>query len=439
MKYLVAILLAVVLFCDVYRIGLSLGPGLSVKNAVLYMAAMAFTLRLVVQGGFKFTLPRLHGAFAVIIGYAILSFLYLVLVVKWGDYRLMSAVIALKSNLVDHFLFFAVAYYGAQTTEDALELLRYLMYVVVASSFITVVNATGLMTIGVMEVGANGRVEGALGEPNQYASFLAIMIPMLIAAYATSTKVVGKLFWLSGIALSVIAMIMTVSRGGMLALLVACIWGTFHFRRHLPVGKIMVIGTLCLVAIIIYAAVDGTWGRLLQERVIGQTFVTTGDATSGRSEIWETAINRMMDSPWTLLTGFGWFAYESMGFRFATHNTYLLWWFNLGLVGLLAYLLLLGQVFTTANKAVAVATPRVRPHLMAFAVGAIALAVAIFFVNLFGPWQYIWSLIGLCTRLGVNMLSEQAAVPAASTAPPTEPKRATVRYGWRAAENSPVR
>ena len=441
MKYLVALLLVVVLFCDVYRIGLSLGPGLSVKNAVLYMAAMAFMLRMVVQGGFKFTLPRLHGAFAFLIGYALLSVLYLVLIVKWEDYRVLPAVISLKSNLIDHFLFFAVCYYGAQTTSDALRVLRILMYVVVASSIITVVNALGLMTIGAMEIGDNGRVEGALGEPNQYASFLATMIPPLVAAFATSRRAIGKLFWAGGILLSLVAMIMTVSRGGMLALLLASLWGTFYFRRYLPVGRIVTAGVVCLALVLIFAALSGTYGHLLHERVIGQTFVTTGDMSSGRSEIWGSAINRMMESPWTLLTGFGWFAYESMGFRYATHNAYLLLWFNLGIVGTLAFVLILAQVFRTASKAAVVASPEARPHVIGFAVGVVALSVAIFFVNLIGPWSYIWSLVGLCTRLAVNELSAHKQVladtPVATT--PSESRNPRVRYGWRAAENSPAR
>ncbi|MET0658721.1 MAG: O-antigen ligase family protein [Steroidobacteraceae bacterium] len=433
MKYLIAILFVVVFFCDVYGVGLSFGPGLSVKNAMLYMAAMAFTLRMVVQGGFKFTLPRLHGAFALIIGYALLSVLYLVLIVKWEDYRVFPAVIALKSNLIDHFLFFAVCYYGAQTTADALHLLRILMYVVVASSVITVVNASGVFTIGVMEISESGRVQGALGEHNQYASFLATMIPPLVAAFAVSRKALAKLFWAGGILLSLISMIMTVSRGGMLALIVASLWGTFYFRRYLPVGRIVTAGALCLVAILIFAALSGTYGELLQERVIGQTFVSTGDASSGRSEIWETAINRMMESPWTLFTGFGWFAYESMGFRFITHNTYLLWWFNLGVMGATAFTFILAHVFRTASKATAVASPEVRPHLMGLAVGVFALSVAIFFVNLFGPWSYIWSLVGLCTRLAVNELSARNQIRAEKAIAVNEARGPRVRYGWRAA------
>jgi hypothetical protein len=442
MKYLVAILLGVVIFCDVYRVGLSLGPGLSVKNAVLYMAAMAFVLRMVVQGGFKFTLPRLHGAFAVLIGYALMSVLLLVLVFKWPDYRTMPAVIALKSNLVDHFLFFAVCYYGAQTTDEALMMQRTLMYIVVAASVITVVNATGIATIGAMEVGANGRVEGALGEWNQYATFLATMMPPLVAALATSRRPLGKAFWAGGILLSLVALVMTVSRGGILALLVSSVWGVFYFRRYLPLRRIMPLAVLCVIAVLIIAAATGNYADMLQERLIGQTFVNTGgDATSGRSEIWETAFTRMMDSPWSLLTGFGWFAYESMGFRFATHNSYLLLWFNLGLIGLIAFILILAQIFRTTCKAVRIASPRVRPHLMGLAVGVVALAIAIFFVNLFGAWFYIWALLGLGTRLAVNELAAGKAVQSMDVDAPALPSktRREVRFGWRAADNQPAR
>lgn len=438
MKYLIAILLVVVLFCDVYSIGLSIGPGLSVKNVVLYMAAMAFALRLVVQGGFKFTLPRLHGAFAVLIMYAVVSVLVVTLIVRFPGYRLVNAVIALKSNLIDQFLFFAVCYYGATTTEDALDLLRWLMGIVVLSSFITVVNTSGLMTIGTMEVSDTGRVQGALGEANQYAAFLATMFPPLLAAYVTSRKLAGKCFWLAGAVATVVSMILTVSRGGILALLVACIWGAFYFRRYLPVRRLALGAVFALTLVLVFAALNGTYGELLHERLIGQTFVNTGgDASSGRAQIWETALTRMMESPWSLLTGFGWFVYESMGFRFITHNAYLLIWFNLGLAGLVSYLLLFGEVLRNAIRATVVASAKVRPHLMGLATGVVGLAIAIFFVNLYSPWSYIWALIGLGTRLAVNELAA-SRVSHADAAVPSRPESRGVplRTGWRAGELS---
>lgn len=438
MKYLLILLFGVALFTDVFRMGLSLGPGLSVQNAVLYMLAMAFMLRLVVRGGFQLTLPRMHAAFALLIGYAILSVLIIALVVKLPGYRLIPGVIALKSNLIDQFLFFAICYYGAATTTEALLVLRALLVIVVTSSVITVVNATGLMTIGALEVGASGRVQGALGEANQYAAFLATMVPPLMAACATSRRPAARLFWLAGLLLSLISIVMTVSRGGILALVLSCAWGTFYFRRYLPVGRIMAATALSLAAVLAFAAMSGTYIDMLHERVIGQTFVNTGgDMTSGRSEIWETAFTRMMEAPWSLLSGFGWFAYESMGFRFLTHNTYLLFWFNLGLVGVLSFVFLLTHVFRTATHAVAIASPDTRLHLMGLTVGVVALAVAIFFVNLFSPWSFIWALIGLGMRLAVNELAAHRANAAAtrvgaqsSTGP---------RFGWSAAEKLPAR
>ncbi|MET0657586.1 MAG: hypothetical protein ABW110_05440, partial [Steroidobacteraceae bacterium] len=155
------------------------------------------------------------------------------------------------------------------------------------------------------------------------------------------------------------------------------------------------------------------------------------------AQMWQTALTRMMETPSSLLTGFGWFVYESMGFRFLTHNTYLLLWFNLGLAGLISYLLLFGEVLRTAIKATAVASANVRPHLIGLATGVVALAIAIFFVNLFSPWSYIWALIGLGTRLAVNELTESSASPANAADPSTsQPRRLPMRTGWRAGELS---
>ena len=442
MKYILPILLLALIVVDVTREGMSLGPGLSLKNAILYVAAMAFTLRLAVQGEFRLTLPQLHAAFGLLIGYAVISLLVLVLVFKTPGYRPIPAVIALKSNLIDHFLFFAVCYYGAQTQAETLGVLRILLAIVAASSIITVGNALGWFAIGAIEIGSNGRVQGAMGEANQHAAFLATMIPPLVAAYVVSRRLLGKCFWMCGIVLSLVALAMTASRGGMLALLVGAIVGTYVFRRYLPVGRIAMAGALCVAVVLVVAFMSG-YAQLLYERVIEQTFIATGDMSSGRSEIWETAFSRMMESPWSLVSGFGWFRYETMAFRYLSHNSYLHLWFNLGLVGLFAFIAILLQLWRLARKAVAIAEPAVRANLIGAAVGLIGLAVSIFFVNLFTPWPYIWALLGLNARLAVNELAavrdrQRAAENKEASKPRRSLQQPARRPGWSAAQGSPI-
>ena len=156
--------------------------------------------------------------------------------------------------------------------------------------------------------------------------------------------------------------------------------------------------------------------------------------SSGRTEIWTTVLEVMFGTPLTLLTGFGWEAYGTFPFRWVTHNHYLQQFFNLGLIGLICSVLLLVVPIRTANAAANYAHPDVRPMLIAFAIGTIALATAVFFVNLYTPWLYYWSYAGIVMRLAANALEPQAHAPAAVTArAQRRGERSRDPHGWTAA------
>ena len=59
--------------------------------------------------------------------------------------------------------------------------------------------------------------------------------------------------------------------------------------------------------------------------------------------------------------------------------------------------------------------PDVRPMLIGFGIGTIAVATAVFFVNLYSPWLYYWSYAGIVMRLAANAL--EPTMPAAEAVP----------------------
>jgi O-antigen ligase len=134
------------------------------------------------------------------------------------------------------------------------------------------------------------------------------------------------------------------------------------------------------------------------------------------------------------LTGFGWYSYLSFPFRWVTHNHYLEQFFNLGLVGLCCSVLLLVVGVRTARRAAIYASPEVRPALISFGIGTIAIATAVFFVNLYLPWLYYWCYAGIVMRLAANALEPPAY--ATATVPAAPPKRSRAvrdQHGWTAA------
>jgi O-antigen ligase len=175
-----------------------------------------------------------------------------------------------------------------------------------------------------------------------------------------------------------------------------------------------------------------SYGNLLAERMVGAGSADAGTVSSGRSDIWATALAAMVAHPITFITGYGWDVYSSMPFQFATHNHYLYLWFNLGLVGLVGGSYLLFSGIGRARRASLQAAPPYRGQLIAFVLGGVGIATAVFFVNLHQPWYYFWMYAGVVMRLVLLVQRKPATVPvtSASDVPRRLPTSRRDPYGW---------
>lgn len=186
-------------------------------------------------------------------------------------------------------------------------------------------------------------------------------------------------------------------------MVVGGVLGAYYLRAVIPTRVLVRAGaglTLLSVVVLIGAVAVG-YGDLLLDR-FGLLGSTGFEASSGRTMIWTRALGSMFDHPVTLITGFGWFAYESSRyFSFATHNSYLNILYNLGLIGLSLFLMVAVNVLRVVRRGLSRATPEARPWLIALSFGFPALLVALFFGELHSPWIYVWALVGITLRIAV--------------------------------------
>lgn len=410
-------------------------PGVKIKNALLYLIVLGLMLRMTLDRNFRVQLPGVPILFGILIGYALLTYVAIVLAIDYPRYQVLQAGFILKNSLIDQMLFFLVFFYGLRSNEDALSVLKVLLTAWALSHIMAVLDATGVLHVGDIEQRSDGRVQGAVGESNQYGAFVALSLPAIIAL-ATITRGAWRTFWLAASVVSAAALVMTVSRGAFVATFFAILFSAWLFRRFLPARKLMswvAWGTVGAVVAGVLVVSLG-FGDLIYQRVVNQGVgADLTQTSSGRTEIWATVLAVMFDKPLTLLTGFGWEAYPTFPFRWVTHNHYLQQFFNLGLLGLLCSALLMIVPIRTANRAATFARPDVRPVLIAFGMGTIALATAVFFVNLYSPWLYYWSYAGIVMRLAANALEPQAYAPEPAAAPPRRTERARDAHGWTAA------
>lgn len=411
-------------------------PGIKIKNALLYLIVLGLMLRLTMDRSYRIQLPGVPILFGILIGYSLLSYVVLVLAIHYPRYDPLVAGFTLKNSLFDQLMFFLVFFYGLRTNEEAMSVLKVLLSAWALSHIVAVLDATGYIHIGDIEQRSDGRVQGAVGESNAYGAFVALSLPPIIAMIMM-TRGMWRMFWVGASVITAATLVMTVSRGALVATAFATMAGFWMFRRYMNARKLLMWATGGSVAAVLagIVVVSLGFGQLIYTRIVGQA--TTGDITttsSGRLEIWTTVLQTMFGTPISLLTGFGWYSYLTFPFRWVTHNHYLEQFFNLGVVGLCCSVLLFVVTVRTANRAATYANADVRPALISFGIGTIAIATAVCFVNLYMPWLYYWCYAGIAMRLAANALEPPAyAVAPVATTPLQRKGPARDPHGWTAA------
>jgi hypothetical protein len=413
------------------RWDLTITTGLSAKNLLIYMLATFLALRMVTARTSVTAAGSMQIAFIVLIAYAMFTWLVSALVIEYPGYDLTATAIRLKAGLIDYFIFFLVFLFGVHTADDAMKVIKWILAGAVFANLATILDTAGLINLGYTER-MDGRTQGAIGESNQYAAYIILFIPGLIAA-AVGSRGFMRLAWLGGALLSCVALAMTASRGGIVGAIIGLAVGAYLFRHLVSYSRVAgwVLASVALLAVVMSFS---QYGGLLTERVFGQTTdIDVTEASSGRSEIWINLFYTMAQVPITFITGYGWDVYWTFPFRFSPHNHYFSLWFNLGLVGLIAGGYLLFGAISRARRAALVAEPQLRRQLIAFVMGATSVCGAVFFVELHDPWIYYWMYAGTVMRLVACV----KPVPVEQAAPetPRRPRRQIARdpYGWSGA------
>ena len=389
---------------------LSLAPGLSVKNAFLYLIFALLAVETALTRRRRLELLPVFVPFALYVFYAVFSWAVVVLLVDYPTYSPLRTLIALKSGPIENLLVLLVFFYGTRDAPRAIWLIRNIVFLIVIGNVFTVVDALGVMDLTSMEMRQDGRVGGPIGQSNEYAHFLDLFLPVIVATYLVSTGP-KKLLMLGGLVISGIAYMMALSRGAIVGLAAAGVAGAFWLRAMISPTVIARAGltAMLLSVAILGGAFAAGYGDLILER-FGQFTAGSHVASSGRTTFWTEALRSMLQQPISFLTGYGWEAYESSReFRYATHNEYLNILYNLGAIGLSFFLVTALNVLRTARAGIRHAAGVSRPFLIAFVFGFLALLGSIFFGGIYAAGIYVWAFVGICMRLAVLHTAAEAA------------------------------
>lgn len=401
MRILLSILILTLAVGHLFSLDMGLGPGLSVKNAILYLAAIFITFRIVLSRDFKMEMGQFVGFYLALIVYATITWIVVGLFINYKGYNMLASGILLKSMLVDPLIFFLTFLFGIRTTEDAFKILMLLGLACVVMNIANLGSAFHLLPLDY--VGQGGRMAGPMGEPNQYGDYIVIFLPLLCVVAALSKGFV-RLLWVVGIMVSVGSLLTTASRAAIVALIVSSIWGTYLARSYLSsrvIAKWFMIAVV--IAILIGAVVSIEFADILSERFIGQSkSAGLGDLSSGRTDLWMGVFDKLMSQPIAMITGFGWNAFDNMGFFFSAHSYYMAQWFDLGIPGLILGITSFALLIREARRVLPLALGASRSYLIAFIFSVLALLVAVIFGELTTPMPYFWIYAGVCMRVAIN-------------------------------------
>jgi hypothetical protein len=197
-KRLLLILFLALLASHAVGLETGLGPGLSIKNALIYAVATVIAIEGAVAGNRKIQLLSVFLPFGLLIFYAILSWAFIVIFADDPNYSARETLIRLKTKLVDQAIVLFVFYYGVVNREDALALMKKVIWAVILGCLITVVDTYNIPDLGI--VGArddDGRIEGIIGAAAEFGGLLAFYVPPVFALALSSYIDVGSIIGIS--------------------------------------------------------------------------------------------------------------------------------------------------------------------------------------------------------------------------------------------------
>jgi O-antigen ligase len=322
----------------------------------------------------------------------------------------------------------------ANSREDVVFIVRYLLIGLAAEGALMIALAAGLADVGFLKVEtridpqspgelsrqvkilgvkarldedpARGRtrVGGAIGSPNDAAGYLSAASGIAFGILLTSLGRSNKLLAGAALGFGAIALVLTFSRGGWMSfVLIALITGLFSFRRWRVLWKPALAGLLTVV-------VAGVlFGGAIQERL------TEDDKGSARSRVplMKIAALVIMDHP---LLGVGannfplaMEPYVTRGFigefLYTVHCKYLLVWSETGPGALLAFLWFLGSTLRRGIRCWRCQDPLLSP----LAVGCSAAIVGLMFHMMVDIFRGQPTIEFLCVIAALVAVSERLA------------------------------
>jgi O-antigen ligase len=276
------------------------------------------------------------------------------------------------------FAFYFLAFWMARGAQDR----RRLSWAIVLGLL-----AEALVTIAYGRNGRGGRAVGSFGQSNELGAFLAMFTAFAAAQLPAARRWLARITLGAAVAAGSVAVVLTVSRGAVMALVAALFLVTLRSSRVL---------TLVLLAVLVTSPLwvpDYLKERVMHTQVGSEASddVELEGSAQLRVDTWRATLRVVSDHP---LDGVGFLGLggvlpatgEALGIEVkdSTHNTYLRFLGEMGVLGLALILALLWRCWSLAREGMRLARDRADRQLsLGLAAATLALTISCAFGDRF--------------------------------------------------------
>jgi O-antigen ligase len=226
------------------------------------------------------------------------------------------------------------------------------------------------------------------GNPNDYAAYMLLFFPILFSTFWFAGKKIVRYSCLLGIVVSLMAFLMTGSRGGFLAFMAGSLIYLILINRHIlksrATGIIKYAIMLFVLLLVPIFLLPDTFFEKMVVNLAPEDIEEVQNYSHGRGIFWVGGLKIAADSP---IWGHGQKTFpalleEKEGVSAAPHNRYLLYLVEFGLIGLFAYLLLQFSLLKQAYTVIKFPIDKPEKlYFLNYCVGLISYSMALFFVD----------------------------------------------------------
>ncbi len=250
----------------------------------------------------------------------------------------------------------------------------------------------------------SGRIYATFGNPNVFGEYLLITIPITFAALVKTTNKNRKLMYFMSLALQLVCMILTYSRGCWIGIMLSM--GLMLFMNGKKLLSVCILG----IGLLPFIVPDAIIERLLS---IGNT---ADSSTSYRVYIWQGTINMLKDF-WVTGIGIGEQAFRSVYPIYSlntiiaphSHNLYLHVICEMGIVGVIAFVGIIVNFFRN-SASVSLKDKDLKPLMTALICGMLGYLVQGMFDNVwynYRIYMFFFIIIALSAAAGTCIKKEK--------------------------------